>query len=243
MRIAELSDRSGVPIPTIKYYLREGLLPPGELIGRNQARYQERHLHRLRLIRALREVGGLSVAATREVVSVLDSPASGRHEQVGMAHRAVVRRVAADPDDPQWRDARRRAEAWVRELGWRVEPDAPALDQLAGVFLAAARLGDEWLLAHLPRYAEAGLRLAEVEVPPTLALADPAESMAAVAVGTVLGEALLAAVRLLAHEHVSATWRPTPERPAAPDRSATPPAGECAPRNGADADPHPPPVG
>ena len=29
MRIAELSNRSGVPVPTIKYYLREGLLPFG----------------------------------------------------------------------------------------------------------------------------------------------------------------------------------------------------------------------
>ncbi len=28
MRISELSRRSGVSIPTIKYYLRDGLLPP-----------------------------------------------------------------------------------------------------------------------------------------------------------------------------------------------------------------------
>jgi len=30
MRISQLSAESGVPIPTIKYYLREGLLPGGE---------------------------------------------------------------------------------------------------------------------------------------------------------------------------------------------------------------------
>ena len=30
MRISELSERTGVPVPTIKYYLREGLLPEGE---------------------------------------------------------------------------------------------------------------------------------------------------------------------------------------------------------------------
>lgn len=29
MRIGELSRRTGVPVPTIKYYVREGLLPPG----------------------------------------------------------------------------------------------------------------------------------------------------------------------------------------------------------------------
>ena len=224
MRIAELRDRSGVPIPTIKYYLREGLLPAGEPTGPNQARYDERHLHRLRLIRALREVGGLSVAATRDVVSVLDAPAGGRHEQVGRAHRAVVGGTGADPD-PRWQAARARAEAWVRaDLGWQVSPDAPALDRLAGVFLAASRLGAENLLDYLPRYAEAALRVAEVEVPPTLAVTDPAESMTAVVVGTVLGETLLAAVRLLAHEHISATWRPTPEDGATAANAGCPPA-------------------
>jgi len=30
MRIGELSRRSGVPVPSIKYYVREGLLPAGE---------------------------------------------------------------------------------------------------------------------------------------------------------------------------------------------------------------------
>ena len=30
MWIAELSRRTDVPVATIKYYLREGLLPPGE---------------------------------------------------------------------------------------------------------------------------------------------------------------------------------------------------------------------
>ena len=29
MRISELSTRSGVAVPTIKYYLREGLVPEG----------------------------------------------------------------------------------------------------------------------------------------------------------------------------------------------------------------------
>ena len=53
MRIAELSRDSGVPVPTIKYYVREGLLPPGELTSPNQAQYDASHLRRLRLIRAL----------------------------------------------------------------------------------------------------------------------------------------------------------------------------------------------
>ena len=39
MRIGELSRLSGVPVATIKYYLREGLLPPGVHSHPNQANY------------------------------------------------------------------------------------------------------------------------------------------------------------------------------------------------------------
>ena len=42
--MGELSRRSGVPIPTIKFYLREGLLPPGVATAANQADYDEEHL-------------------------------------------------------------------------------------------------------------------------------------------------------------------------------------------------------
>ena len=68
MRIAELSTRSGTSIASIKYYLREGLLAPGTPTGRNQADYGEAHLYRLRLIRALIDVGGLSVFLGAPVV-------------------------------------------------------------------------------------------------------------------------------------------------------------------------------
>ena len=33
MRISELAERTGVSIPTLKYYLREGLLHAGEAQG------------------------------------------------------------------------------------------------------------------------------------------------------------------------------------------------------------------
>ncbi|MFD0479411.1 MerR family transcriptional regulator [Nonomuraea thailandensis] len=58
MRISELSARSGVAIPTIKYYLREGMLHQGEQTAATRAEYDETHLRRLRLIRALLDVGG-----------------------------------------------------------------------------------------------------------------------------------------------------------------------------------------
>jgi len=61
--MAELSRSSGVPVATIKYYLREGLLPPGEATSATRAEYDETHLRRLQLIRALVEIGEVPVAA------------------------------------------------------------------------------------------------------------------------------------------------------------------------------------
>ncbi len=205
MRISELSRRSGVTVPTIKYYLREGLLPPGEPTGRNQAAYGEQHLERLRLIRALREIGGIGVAAAREVLRTLDEPPVDAHALMAPAHRAVIPPSTGDPDDPVWTDARAWVGSWVAGLGWHVDPDAPALDRLADVVVTARRLGYTDLLERLPRYATAALMVAEQEVVTATGRRDPAAVMAAVVVGTVLGEALLSAIRLLAHEHVSAT--------------------------------------
>lgn len=44
MRLAELSRRSGVSTATIKYYLREGLLPPGRQVNPTTAEYDDGHL-------------------------------------------------------------------------------------------------------------------------------------------------------------------------------------------------------
>lgn len=210
MRIAELSHRSGVSIPTIKYYLREGLLAPGERIGRNQAAYGEEHLHRLRLIRALREVGGLSVAAAGQVLATLADPPPTLHELMGQAHQAVIPTVAHDHHDPDWRAAREQARDWLQQLGWQIDLDGPAIDELADVFIALRRLGQERVLTCLPTYAAGALTVAQAEVSTALAAGDPAQVMATVVTGTVLGERLLAAVRLLAHEHVSATMAGAP---------------------------------
>jgi DNA-binding transcriptional MerR regulator len=62
MKISELSRRSGIPLPTIKFYIREGLLPAGERTAMTQAIYGEEHLERLSLIRALKDDAGLSLA-------------------------------------------------------------------------------------------------------------------------------------------------------------------------------------
>ncbi len=90
MRIGELSRVTEVPVPTIKYYLREGLLPQGELSSPNQASYGEPHVRRLRLIRALVELAQVPVAQVKEILESLDSDDVPLHDQIGRAHRALT---------------------------------------------------------------------------------------------------------------------------------------------------------
>lgn len=45
MRTSELADRAGVPLSALKYYQREGLLPPGVRTAPNQASYGDHHVH------------------------------------------------------------------------------------------------------------------------------------------------------------------------------------------------------
>ncbi|MFJ3906121.1 MerR family transcriptional regulator [Streptomyces sp. NPDC090025] len=107
MRIGELGRACGVSTATIKYYIREGLLPAGHLTSTNQARYTEDHLHRLRLIRALLELGGLSVAKVRAIASVLDEGADlSRRDNPGAGADLSRRDDLAVGTDLSRRDSR-----------------------------------------------------------------------------------------------------------------------------------------
>src|SRR5690606_30794963 len=111
-------------IPTLKYYLREGLLPPGRATAATQAEYGDTHVVRLRLIRALTDVGGLSLAAVRAVLAALDAGPGQVAQAVATAHESLGP-PAADGDPPPTR-----ALALVTELGWRVDPGSAALRSL-----------------------------------------------------------------------------------------------------------------
>jgi DNA-binding transcriptional MerR regulator len=66
LRIGELADRAGVSVATIKFYIREGLLPPPPVkTGRTMGYYDEAYLERLLLIRKLREEHFLPIRAIR----------------------------------------------------------------------------------------------------------------------------------------------------------------------------------
>jgi DNA-binding transcriptional MerR regulator len=55
LKISELAEASGVPVATVRHYLREGLLPEGEKTSRNMAYYPPELVERIRLIKQLQE--------------------------------------------------------------------------------------------------------------------------------------------------------------------------------------------
>lgn len=204
MRIAELSRRTATSVPSIKYYLREGLLPAGIPVGRNQAAYSADHVHRLRLIRALIDVGGLSIAAARDVIAAVEAAGEPSHDLLGIAHSAVGRAPRRDAGDPEWRTARAEVAQLVRQRGWLVDEDCPDLDHAADAVAALRALGQGDLVALAEVYADAAERVASHEVGAVLARTDPARMVEGVVTGTILGEALLTALRRLAQQDASA---------------------------------------
>ncbi|MFD6097302.1 MerR family transcriptional regulator [Nocardiopsis flavescens] len=201
MRIAELSERAGVPIPTIKYYLREGLLPRGEATGRNQASYGAEHLSRLRLVRALTTVGGLSVATVRTVLDEVGGPGVGLHSQLGLVMRRLPL-VGADIE-PQDRD-RERARELVARHGWFFYPDHPALEALAVVLAGHREAGHPVSDADLDRYAGAVEAFAEIDLDRLDGLPEGEDVLEGAVVKTVLGDTLITVLRRLAQIDESA---------------------------------------
>ncbi len=213
MRIGELARASGVPSATIKWYLRQGLLPRGELSAPNQADYGVEHVRRLRLIRALLEVGGLSVAAAARVIATLDDPSVSLSDVVGVAHGALARAgdVATDGAmDPL-------VDAFLARRGWVVRPDSPARQDLAQLLAAVSGLdlsgmasaagkpppapSLEQVLDGLDPYADAIDQLAASEIA-SLPIGAPRDVVVqSVVVGTVLMEQMLGVLRRLAQEH------------------------------------------
>ncbi|MGW4483663.1 MerR family transcriptional regulator [Amycolatopsis sp. NPDC004368] len=194
--MAELSAESGMPVATIKYYLREGLLPPGERTSPNQARYGDEHVQRLKLIRALLDVGGLSVATVGGVLAAIDA---GRptNEVLGVTQRALV--GGSDDRDDE-------ARAWALDLlgkvatahGWKFTPEHPAAPGLVTTLCTLRALGHPALVDSLDDYATLADRIAEVDLDTLSAQASLDRIVEAAVVGTVLGDRLFAGLRRLA---------------------------------------------
>lgn len=207
MRMGELARTTGVPVATLKYYLREGLLHPGAATAVNQAEYDDGHVRRVRLVQALLQLGRLSIADAQRVIAAAEDEALPIHDAFGIAQDSMV--PQRDRSDPKYAAALADVDRFVRRHRLLVRPEAAVRSMLADALVG---VGDCHLL---PDGVMAGSELFDPLVAPLVAMAEhdvastPADASRAeqvehTVVGTVVFEVAYAAVRRLALEDASA---------------------------------------
>ncbi|MFI9612107.1 MerR family transcriptional regulator [Streptomyces sp. NPDC052023] len=203
MRLAELSRSSGVPTATIKYYVREGLIPPGRRVAATQTEYDEHHVRRLRLVTALLHVGGLQVARAREVLAAAEDESLDLYNRLGAAITSLPSHSVPDETDSSAAAARREVDAVVDRMSWRYVKvaghDSPAYDTLVSAVAALDRLGYPSSADRLMRYARAADLLATGDLDEMEEFDTPTQRVEAAVVLTVLYEPVLLSLRRLGH--------------------------------------------
>lgn len=202
MKLSELSTVTTCPIPTIKYYLREGLLEPGRPLNGTTSEYDESHVRRLVMIRVLREVGNLPVAAVKDVLTAIDDADRGVHDVLASAvhalgpQRDLPERQALEP-------ARTEVVDWLRSAGWEFSPDAPSIDVLT---LALQAVREFWGTAGpeiFDRYRVIADEIGRGDLEQIDGIEDLDVAITQMAVGTIVWEQALIALRRLADENHS----------------------------------------
>ncbi|WP_201464548.1 MerR family transcriptional regulator [Janibacter melonis] len=196
MKISELASATDVGVPTLKYYLREGVLHAGEVRSRTQASYDDSHVERVRLVRALTGVGGLSIAAVRRVLEVIEDPGVGPTDVMAAAAASLY-----EPEPAPAEGRNSAARELVDDLGWHIYPDDPALTALDEAWSACSDAGIGLDAARMRRYATSMHDVAETDV--SSVPADPAGAVRQVVLGTVLVDPVLLSLRRLAQQDVA----------------------------------------
>lgn len=209
MRIGELAERTGVPAATIKFYLRERLLPPGVHGEGNIVHYGPVHVHRLMLIRALSETAGLSVSQIGGVLTVLS-----RHPD--SAFRAMGATLAVTHREPKFslanEESVERAERTVERLltayDWAEVTPPMYRDALVTALAAYFRLGNPDLGDVLTHWADAAAQLASADIESIVeASRNGGVDVEQAVITTLLGETVIGTLRRIAHIAAAARFQ------------------------------------
>ncbi|MBI0296543.1 MerR family transcriptional regulator [Streptomyces sp. PRKS01-29] len=207
MRLAELSERSGVSTATIKYYLRERLLPPGERITATKAEYGEEHLRRLRLVRSLIQVGRMPVSTAREVLEAAEDESLSENTRMGAAVWALPHDPEPEEDDPHAARARAQVDTVLERMGWSYGQElgdlSPAYGMLVAAIASLDRLGYPHDTEHLLVHARLAGELAVADLDLVETYDTPPERIEAAVALTVLYEPVLLSLRRLAQTEES----------------------------------------
>jgi len=138
LKMRELEQATGVGRETIRFYIREGLLPEPERPKRNVARYSDVHVDRLKAIKKLQQERFLPLNVIKTIVKAQDAEsATGIEGFVGLENALYP--LLGDPEKLE----PRRLEDVAAEVGFSVAE----LDELAslGFINVDERDGERWL--------------------------------------------------------------------------------------------------
>jgi DNA-binding transcriptional MerR regulator len=203
MKLSALADRTGVPTPTIKFWLREGLVPRAPLKNERTAVYGPEHVERVVLIKVLREEFDAPLSSIRQLTGAIDA---GERIDLVLERCQSIATAAWLAEAPSAPDARHHAsvDALCEQVGWPILPTL-ARDQLAVTLGSVERLGLPFTAEYLARCARALEPVATAD----LDTVTRDGSVDVIATSTLLNAraqvAVLVAVNQLAHTSVALT--------------------------------------
>jgi MerR family copper efflux transcriptional regulator len=89
MRIGHLAGKAGVAVDTVRYYERQGLLPPPARRPSGYRDYGEDELQQLRFVRRCKALG-FTLEETRELLRLNADPRADRAEVRALAERRIA---------------------------------------------------------------------------------------------------------------------------------------------------------
>lgn len=138
LKMRELEQATGVGRETIRFYIREGLLPEPERLKRNVARYSDVHVDRLKEIKRLQQERFLPLNVIKTIVKAQDTASeTGIEGFVGLENALYP--LLGDPEKLE----PRRLEEVAAEVGLPIAE----VDELAvlGFINVDERGGERWL--------------------------------------------------------------------------------------------------
>lgn len=217
LKMKDLEAATGVGRETIRYYIREGMLPEPERPRRNVAWYGDDHVLRIRAIKRLQEERFLPLAAIRELMASADirALAEGRGAEIAAllpemlgeatdAPRAGLETVSSETglDRDELAQLVERGIVEADADGTLDARDVEICRLWGRVRAAGYRAADGFDIDHLQRYQDLTTWLAGIEVDLFLhslgSRLDQEQAAERGAEGLLLGNALLGALRVRA---------------------------------------------
>jgi DNA-binding transcriptional MerR regulator len=143
LKMQDLERATGVGRETIRFYIREGLLPEPERAGRNVAWYDESFVDRIALIKELQRKRYLPLHAIKALVEGESPPSRAEVDALLSIDGTLYRGLA--PSEARVVDAARRTGLPVREIRRLASVEAIEIE---------TRQGADWLAGDSLRFVE-----------------------------------------------------------------------------------------